>query len=223
MPTSSFACRRAPTSSAPSGWPSRPGIWRALVTYSPTSAAGRHRGPLAPRRRMAVERHDRFKVIAGRALLEQPQATMGDGMLDVADGRRSAGRPTSSCARRSPAWRTFRSAAPGSTRPSLPSASSRDCSPACRRPTSASDGSANIAAILSGAKPPSTTSRRSSRTTARAMPTAPIRRPSGGSTIHSSPRISPCVHARDAVNPLAPILGFGERVAAEIARTTGGL
>jgi hypothetical protein len=174
-------------------------------------------------RRLAVERHDRFKVIAGRALLEQPQATMGDGMLAVPAG--GGPPPTHELVRAEVACVAhvpIRSAGQYTSKFSvgflsrlLAGVPESDIGLRWKR---------EYAAILSGAKPSvddleALVANYGARDADRADPAA-IR-------WIDDPFLAEELALRHTpatpVNPLARILGFGERVAAEIERTTGGL
>lgn len=174
-------------------------------------------------RRPAVERDDRFKVIARRSLLEQPQATLGDGTFAVQPG---GGPPSShelvraeiACVAHVP----IRSAGQYTSKFAVGYLS--------RLLAGVPEGDIGLrwkheyAAILSGAKP--TVDDLEALVANYGEPGADGAGPAairwiddpflGGDLVLRHTPATP-------VNPLARILGFGERVAAEIARTTGGL
>ena len=174
-------------------------------------------------RRLAVERHDRFKVIAGRALLEQPQAAMGDGVLAVQPG--GAPPPSHELVRAEVACVThvpIRSAGQYTSKFSvgylsrlLAGVPESDIAHRWKR---------EYAAILSGAKPTvddleALVANYDARDAERTDPAAIRWIDDPFLAEEFALRYTPAT----PVNPLARILGFGERVAAEIARTTGGL
>lgn len=192
-------------------------------TCCPEFGAGDIVARLRRGRRLADERHGRFKVIAGRALLEQPQATMGDGTLAVPPG---SGQPSShafvsaefACVAHVP----IRSAGQYTSKFAVGYLS--------RLLAGVPEGEIGLrwkreyAAILSGAKP--TVDDLEALVANYGALDADGTDPTSVRWI-DDPFLDEGLVLRHTpatpVNPLARILGFGERVAAEIARTTGGL
>lgn len=175
-------------------------------------------------RRLAAVRHGSFKAIARRSLLEQPQATMGDGTLaEPADGGPSSSSHELVRAEvASVAHVPIRSAeqytskfAVGYLSRLLSGVPELEIGLQWKR---------EYAAILSGGKP---TVEYLEELVANYGVRDADRMDSAAVRWIDDPFLREDLVLRHTpatpVNPLARILGFGERVAAEIARTTGGL